>query len=365
MIKRFIPLAVAVALLIPVFLIPVGASSDPVPWNYMDYVTNVTVDGENDIVEFDVPLDFSYIAVYNRELDYREASKTGFLAGEFPQPLTEYSMYINPIDSKHPLSVKNIPKGAILTLDLKVDFVPDEFNINWDFPSGQVDVYYMNDDFKDLARETIAVEFSPEMTIPFEFFRGYNLGSCIAIVISFDNIKPFLWEDYTYTVEITRMHCEMSISSLYRLPEITQQNNKLMTQINKKLDEQGILLEDLMKEQGETNDKLDQIIEGTVAPSAPVGSDSVGDLGDLEDDLFNSAQDGLDQADNIFNNAPGIVALYSSGFLFMANVIEHFSSAGWISGILTVSLALGLLGFIANIAVAVVRSSAKGKGGKG
>ena len=189
----------------------------------------------------------------------------------------------------------------------------------------------------------------------------------MAIVYDFPQVRVFNDNRYDYWIEIMTMSCQMSISSAYRMyEEANQENNKLLHEISKQLQNQGMTLDQVLEQNKSNGDKLDQIIEGTVVPSAPVGSDKVEDLGELEDGLMDSAQDGLDQADTIFNSAPGIVALYATGFLFMSSVIEHVASAGWISGIITVSLALGLLGFIANIAVAVVRgrSGGSGKGGK-
>lgn len=362
--KRLIPIVFVVAVVVSLFAFPTYANDDPIPWNYNDYVTDVVVDGENDLVSFDVPLEFSYISVYNNSIGYRQVSRTGKLEGTFPKPHHWYMSYINPIDSQHPLSLRNVPDGATLTIETRVN-IPTSNTIEWSTTSATVSVIYMNDQWQDVYTESYGKTFATNMTIPIDI-KKVDGATSVAIVFHFPDIYPVLMNDYSFTVEIYRMHCEMAISSLYRLPEVTQQNNKLMTQINKKLDEQGVKLDDLMKEQGETNDKLDQIIDGTVAPSAPAGSGAVDDLGDLEDDLLGGAQDGLDQADTIFNNAPGIVALYATGFLFMSSVIEHVASAGWISGIITVSLALGLLGFIANIAVAVVRgrSGGSGKGGK-
>lgn len=109
------------------------------------------------------------------------------------------------------------------------------------------------------------------------------------------------------------------------------------------------------------NDKLDQIINGTVTPEPPAGSDSVGDLDDIEGGLKDDTAAGREEAEEIFNESSGLVASHISGFLFLSNVIERFMSVGWLRGILVISLSLGILGFLANIAMIAGRNGRDGR----
>ena len=105
------------------------------------------------------------------------------------------------------------------------------------------------------------------------------------------------------------------------------------------------------------------IVNAIINSKKPVGSSGIVDVDDLEDYLKDNTSDGREEADEVMNEAPNLLLSHLSGFLFMATVIEVIYSAGWIRGILTVSLALGLFGFITNLVVSVGRDvEHRGKG---
>lgn len=109
------------------------------------------------------------------------------------------------------------------------------------------------------------------------------------------------------------------------------------------------------------------IIDGIVNGIAPPGYDSMNGLGDLEDYLQDNTSSGRVEAEEIFDKSPGLVVTHASGFLFLSNVIERMLSVGWLDGILTISLSLGILGFIGNIVASAGRAfehKSFGRGGK-
>lgn len=110
------------------------------------------------------------------------------------------------------------------------------------------------------------------------------------------------------------------------------------------------------------------IIEGIVNANPPSGYGTIIDLDELESLLNGQTQNGFDEADQIFNDSSSLIASHFSGFLFLSAVLERFIAVGWMRGILTVSLSLGILGFAANIAMNISRninmSHGSKKGGK-
>lgn len=113
---------------------------------------------------------------------------------------------------------------------------------------------------------------------------------------------------------------------------------------------------------------LDNIANGEVTARPPDDAGAVGDLEDIENDLKNNTAQGRDEAEQIFNESSSLIASHIAGFLFLSAVIERFIAVGWLRGVLTVSLSLGILGFVANIAMIASRkfnsSDGAKKGGK-
>lgn len=105
-----------------------------------------------------------------------------------------------------------------------------------------------------------------------------------------------------------------------------------------------------------TNRLLEDIKNGTVDGTPPSGSDSVGDLESAEGALKNDTVAGREHANQIFNGSFEPILDNTSGFLFWVKTIEGLVGVGWLKGILTVSLALGIFGFLCNIVMVAGRS---------
>lgn len=115
---------------------------------------------------------------------------------------------------------------------------------------------------------------------------------------------------------------------------------------NKQIQEK---LDQLSDQQNQTNDKLDDIINGEVSPDLPDGSGSIGDLDDAEGALRDEAQSGLDQAGQIQQGALTVLAQYVSGFAVFSQIFGEFASIPFFSGLLYVSLSLGTCAAILNL----------------
>lgn len=99
------------------------------------------------------------------------------------------------------------------------------------------------------------------------------------------------------------------------------------------------------------------IVDGIVNGTPPPGYDSMSGLGDLEDYLKDNTTSGRDEVGKVLQDSASPILDHSSGFLFLAWVIDDLFSIPWLAGLLKVSLALGVFGFLCNIVMVAGRSS--------
>lgn len=105
---------------------------------------------------------------------------------------------------------------------------------------------------------------------------------------------------------------------------------------------------------GEIQDSTDQITNGWEPdPEMPEGSEAVDDLKELEDELFNSTDDGLESFGSYFSSLGTILSDFMPGFMFLIGLFNRFLEIKWISSIISVCMILGLVGFLLNIASSV------------
>lgn len=334
------------AVVISCIVFPVGAVSSKNFLDYNDYITNVTVDGNNDLCQWEFPVSMYSSDIYNETGKYYNSINSTNVASATFYANNSYRVSFY---SPHFL-IDNIPIDTTIT----TWFFLDATNyIGSDTASLNVGVSYFDKDGNFIRQINNILKEVPLGT-----------GSYVDTVIRKDIPNAYgvqIFYQFNYFVASVSTQCtitlessvfEASISSVYRQSQASSKTNRLLEEVNNQLVSNG--------------DKLDEIINSTVQPSAPQESDKVGDLGNLEESIMDSAQDGADKVDVLFNDAPQIFALYASAFFMISTFIERFFSVGWVSNILTVSLALGFLGFIINLGVAVIsKGGNSGKGGKG
>ena len=345
MIKRILPLVAVLTLLVAFFAVPAfGATYDIV--NYNDFVTDVQVDGNNDLVTVTFPASICG----TQENDYYgnnyfpgSASGSVLLKRGYWYGAGYYSPGSH--ITKVYLDASNIPSGSIVTFTGSLwlsnisngikDTVSCDYWVAAEYYNS--DRFSVGADFYDfsvpnMTDETRVYNFSESVTINKPAEAAY-----IVLLVRF-RAEPVSVSsqqvELSYSFGSTKL--QMSISSLYRLQEQT----------------------------GKTNELLDKIANGTVDGKPPVGSDSVGDLDDIEGGLKDNTAAGREEAEEIFNESSGLVASHMSGFLFLSNVIERMLSVGWLRGVVVISLSLGILGFLANIAMIAGRNGRDGRDAK-
>ena len=106
------------------------------------------------------------------------------------------------------------------------------------------------------------------------------------------------------------------------------------------------------------------IISAIVQAQLPEGHGTIVSVGELEAILSGAAQQGTQDAGDLFQRGPEVINQFLSGFSFMNAVFSSLTSAQWINSVLTVSLSLGLFMYIVNGSISIGRAF-EHKGGKG
>ncbi len=333
--KRILILSVCVALLICAFALPASAAGI----DYNDYVSEVVVDGDNDLVTVRIPASLAYMRIY----DYTDKTEIyeGFGANHSVDLIAdhEYGFQLFPLG--YPWSVDGgldldlIPDGTLTTIDFDMFLgVTDQLPMNATFYT-----IYRDSGGSSVNSSYVDYEFSGATT----FSGTISDSSSSAAIVQYENVVFFqvpFDESGTFIIHDTVL--TMSISSLLRQQQITGKTNKLLDKVNKQLEANG--------------QKLDQIINDQVDPEAPVGSDIVGDIDDAEGQIRDEAQSGLDQGVEVQQSALDLIIQYASGFAVVGWIFNLFADIPFFSGLLYVSFALGIVSAILGLGLSVVNA---------
>lgn len=126
-------------------------------------------------------------------------------------------------------------------------------------------------------------------------------------------------------------------------------------------------IDDVNQSIGETNDKLDHIIDDEVTTEKPGNSDVVDDFDEKEDEVLDSIVGGFGEGQGIITSTLEDIAQFASGFGAVAYVFSVFYELPFIKLIVYLSFGLGLFGSMCGIvSLAGNRfiGRGKGKGGK-
>lgn len=331
--KRVFILAFCSALL--VCALAVSASAET--FSYSDYVTNVKVDGDNDIVTVVIPIKSAEIILYDYNTD--KSNKALATNANFPVYM-DHSYSLN-LTLYYPdsISLTDIPSGTMLTVDADVNLVHGSLDISSAYEDGFF--YFYNADMgrvdSYVAKVTSIGYFKWNLELP-EYESTYK-SFCPGIAYR----KFIPNEDTNLSVNINSVTLQFSISSLLRLQQETGRTNVILGEVQKQLEANG--------------QKLDDIMNVTVDPSAPVDSDVVGDIDDAEGQIRDDAQAGIDQGLEVQQSALDIVIQYASGFAVVGWIFNLFADIPFFSGLLYVSFALGIVSAILGLGLSIVNAS--------
>lgn len=189
--------------------------------------------------------------------------------------------------------------------------------------SGIIHSWYYNisTNLEELAIPDSAVGFVPLFTLK-------NLGlDCETITIEFDPMR------ITY--------------NLSALQYQAQQNEKLQNSL--------VRVENALEEQ---NKAFDDFVNADIGGTTPEGQDKLDGLDDLEQEIIDKTQDGRDEFNNVINDAETAINSNFQTFMYLVGVFRVLSEGTWIRAIISISLALGICGFVLNIvSVSIARSA--------
>ena len=219
--------------------------------NYRDFEVDVQVDGDNDIVKCVVPASFCTVGIRNEEWQVVAESK-GSLSYDVSAN-QKYYIYFWPLPAI--LSLRNIPDTTEFYFMIRADVSSKAFST----PSCEMIYDYYEGD------KSVKIVSTPygEVSFPFTFAADGVISKPSSLV---DGLGFSLWlrdfvpfSDSTLDLTAYDFQLTFTISSLYRMQELTGESNELLDEVNRQLEEQGKTMEDILNQQEQTNDKLDQL----------------------------------------------------------------------------------------------------------
>lgn len=373
--KRFIVIPVALVLIVSM-AIPAFAA-DYGLLDYNDYIASTEFDGTNDNVVVKFPEDMCSIDLWryspppNTRVGIVNASSAIWTLSDGEYYYTNaYPMGYSSssADSNSRLALSNIPDGTNIHFDLTYRwlYTDDESGLI-DTPTYDAWLMYYSESgiisSQQFTAGTAPGDGYPydEDTWSFDITINKPAGATsILFYAQLDSIKAY--ETGRLQFSLDNFSLTFSVSALYRLQEQTGKNSVVLGDIKQQLAEQGQTIKEFVSQQEQTNEKLDNIINGDFDPVRPPNSDIVESLGDLEQDILGDVSGNIDKIEDAFDNAFDAFVSYSQSLLGAVFIFNLFADIPLVSVLLYVSLALGVLASIFGVATAIVsRGSAESK----
>lgn len=338
--KYSYPFIFVLLLLCVSFLFPCFASAAV---DYNDYISNVVVDGSNDLVTCTIPSNDVHWAVVRSGVNYFSGDGASFVTRQ-PLPAMALADIYSSWFYNDPLILSNIPNQTSIsgTYHFDLDFSPAS-NANLDYNYSLV-IHYLDSAGKHLSYDTIVSERYQVPAIgvlgtTFDENFSFSLDKPDGAAFAYFETRFYFYAGHTGAVTISGsvsdLTMNMSISSLYRLQQQTGKTNQLLEEVEH---------------------QLDHAINGDVDSDIPEGGDIVGDLGNLEDNLFDSVSGGLDAADSVFATSSSFLYSLAPAFVFVASMCNDLWSFGPFGNLLQVSLGLGVGAAILGLGFSALRS---------
>lgn len=364
-IKRILILALCLCLASCLLAVPALAAN----LDYTDYISDMYVDGDNDVVKVDLPFDNAYSVV----VEYDTVNPAGSpiasgSGGSISWNATADMFYyidtypLGPaLAGGDKLDLTNIPNGSVLTVSFSCDLMAAS---GYGTPHHDVWIYYCDASNNVVgSTQNTAGTFPPgdkSAVVSFTLDKpsgAVSLYFCVQV----DDLQPNYSGKYTFTLESVDL--ELSISALYLQQIQSGKTNELLEKVNEQLQEQGQTLDDVLSQQQQTNDKLDDIIGYDPDLSTPEGGEVLDDLEDLEDGLLNDSEDGLNSALDVQQSTLDILVEYFSAFGALAIIFNLFSTLPFFQALLYASLSLGVFSLVFGLSLSVVKSVSERSGG--
>lgn len=321
--KLFVLLTV-IAIIICVALPCFAAEID-----FNDYITNESVSGDNSILTVSIPVD-EFNGIQWR-LWNRTTGSWPLLTESYGKSFTysysqsmDYALTVAPFGTDV-LDVRDIPDGTVLTFSYIVSGaayagdsgLPARIGMSYYDANGN-SLGYVNGNFE-------SGQFLEDNAVSFTLDKP---DGCVSIkpALTFDGFNPIGNQSYTFT--LTSVSFQFSIDSLLRLQQETGRTNKILEQIE---------------------DKIDGITDYIPVPSDPSGG--LGDaFDDAEQEVIDKVETGRDEIDTIIDEFAIYLEEFLPGIVVVSNWLTVLLELKFIRVLLFFSLAFGMCGLFLGVA---------------
>lgn len=328
--KRIFFLVVVLVTVVSVVAMTASAASyDLIDYN--DYVTNVSVDGSNDLVYVRFPAELCQIKLQTTTGWQFLYDVTGGQLNVSNLPTQTFYLYI-------------VPLGAFGRLDLS--YIPDDTLVKSYYTvsssggiTGTPDVLSIEEYFVDETVDHDSASIIGQVYDSFSYNSSnetswYVDGEGANNMLFYMRIGPFTLPSHSLSVNFEYFEMEMTISSLLRQQQLT----------------------------GKTNELLEDIAGYVPEVNTPEGGEVIGDVGSVEDELMNDVQGGIDEIENSTSSAIGTLSRYATALYCVSWILNQLFTISWVTDLLYVSMGLGVLIVLFNISLTAIAKSGKQSG---
>ena len=321
MLQRILFSGICVTLLICSFVLPASAAV----LDYNDYITNIQVDGDNDLVSVSFPIDGALFqledATTSTRYDYQGTSLTHYFVTTHRYRLFLYPIY------PHSIDYSNIPNDTQTTIHLTTSangMYVDVGRLNarcWFNMYGD----HYSDGILFSAPEFFDLYYSFNFTKPSGATSGNFYYDFDPLYVS--NVNG---DSQEFTITLKSFEMTFSISSLYRLQQQSGKTNVILKEVEKQLADQGKTLDEILQHQQQTNDQLGDLNDkqdqtnnkldglwGSITEGFSSMGDKLHDLftgGSAGDKVTGSAGDFKDQLGDVEDFQSGVESDLEAGF---------------------------------------------------
>lgn len=271
MIKRVFVISLCIALIFAALVVSASAAT----LDYNDYITDIEVNGDLDLITVSFPTDafhFNLYTVSNGEL--LDSSSGSSCLFDLPAGVSLQLGFGPDFD----ISLDNIPSDTQFTVvfdtSVRHGYI-DETNISY-----QGWFLYTSSNDRQNWVEVNGFRSAGELSVQGNLDGSYSSFTPFFYFYDFSASPLDGFSSVEFGLSVNSLQATFSISSLYRLQQESGKTNTILKEVEKQLADQGKTLDDILGTQQDTNNKLDQIINGDN------GFDSSGsDFGSQSDEL--------------------------------------------------------------------------------
>ena len=276
---RVIPCMVCFMIVISSLTMPAQAAGADWTIDYNDYIEDLQIDGDTGIVTVHLPKEFYYIKLY--EYFGSQIEGVDLWWGPSGKPInvslsadTRYVVvfYSNP---NKPFYLGNIPDGAKISVTVGVREANGNAyetpNVRWLFKSWNSDHKWLADTYHTFEKESINGNVTASALL--DKTVGSKTAYAGVFGIEFFNFVPLSYSRYYF--EMLDFSFSFPVSSLTADKIMNDQNQKLMKDINTKLEKQGQTLDSILSGTPDMNDQVDSSVNNMQS-----STDKLGQLGD-------------------------------------------------------------------------------------